>query len=195
MNSLPGAGSRPSASRPRSYDGGYMEFGKRAEEAVLEFLRRRPGVLGVDDLRDLRPMQKADVDCSIETADGRSTLAEIKGDKHLGKSGNVLFEALRINHTAPPHRAVTLGWSARSPATYFLYYAPNATRGESIYQCRADALRQHVQRYTRRVRKQTRIDYVETDGIKSTVNLLIPLDECQSIFQIYDLRLSGSAKW
>lgn len=173
-------GTRPSSTRTRSYNGGYMDFGKQAEETVLRFLKGRPEVIGVDDFRDLRPLQEADVDCSIKTSDGRVTLAEIKGDKWLGKSANVLFEVLRINHTAPPDRAVTLGWSARSPATYFLYYAPTF---RAIYQFRASELRERVQEYTQEVRDKTRLDYVKTDAIKSTVNILLPYERCKDICQ------------
>tara|TARA_Y100000310_G_scaffold345377_1_gene464282 strand:- start:2505 stop:3071 length:567 start_codon:yes stop_codon:yes gene_type:complete len=161
----------PSADRPRSYDGGYMEAGRTAEKKVMAWLERQPWVLGLDDLRSLRPLREADVDLGIKLIDGRATLAEIKSDNHLGIKGNFLFEALRINHTAPPDRAVTLGWSARSPARWLLYYAPSFDR---VYQIEMDDFRAALQDYTREIRKKSRIDYVETDKIKSTVNVLIP---------------------
>lgn len=161
----------PSADRKRSYDGGYMAAGKRAEEIVLEWLMTRPWVVDVEDLRPYRPMREADVDCSIALTDGRVTLAEIKSDRHLGVSKNFLFEVLRINHTAPPDAAVKLGWSARSPARYGLLYAPVT---KIIHKISMDDYRAALQDYTKEVRRKTNISYVETDRIKSTVNILIP---------------------
>lgn len=172
------------AEKPRSYSGNYMDVGKNAETIVMAFLRKRPEVVGIQDYRDLKPVQEADVDCAIKTIDGRVTLAEIKSDYHLGKSGNVLFEVLRINHTAPPDHALTLGWSGRTPATYLLYYAPQV---EKIYRCRTDDLRKAFQTYTKTARKGTTISIVETDTIKTTINVLIPWEYCKDIFQIYSL--------
>lgn len=176
----------PSADRMRSYDSGYMQAGKKAENIVMQWLREQPWTIGVDDLRPLRIMQEADVDCTIKTADGRITLAEIKSDKHLGISKNVLFEALRINHTCVADKAVTLGWSARSPAKWLLYYAPSV---QKIYQMTMDDLRRACQKYTNEVRKRAFIDYVPTDNIKSTVNILIPKEYVESMdsFKIHDL--------
>lgn len=165
------ADSRPIATRERSYSGGYMAAGKAAEEAVLSWLQQAPWVVGIEDLRSLRVMREADVDCSVTLIDGRVTLAEIKSDRHLGKSGNFLFETLRINHTAPPEKAMVLGWSARSPARQLLYYAPSFRAVHSILM---DEFRRAMQGYTEESRRKTRFDYVETDTIKSTVNILIP---------------------
>jgi len=172
------------ATKTRSYDGDYMDAGKTAEAIVMDFLRSNPEVIGVEDIRKLRPMQAADADCIIYNADGTIAIAEIKSDKYLGKSGNVLFEALRINHTAPPDKAATLGWTARSPATYFLFYAPY---NDSIYQCRADDLRAAFQKYTAEAREQSRYRLVPTDNIKSTVTYLIPWKYCEDIFTIHEL--------
>lgn len=164
---------QPTAERKRSYSGDYMAAGKRAEEVVLAWLTKRPWVIGVADLRDLRVMQEADCDCSVSLLDGRITLAEIKSDRHLGSSGNFLFESLRLNHTAPPDRAVTLGWSARTPARLLLYYAPQPN---SVHLISTDDFRRSLQQYTDKCRKSSRISYVETDKIKSTINILIPAE-------------------
>jgi len=162
---------RPQNSCERSYNGHYMKAGQAAEARVLGWLEVHSGVIGVEDLRGLRQMREADVDCSVQLVDGRMVLAEIKSDWHLGVSGNVLFETLRINHTAPPDRAVTLGWSARTPARWILYYAPQK---DCIYQISTDDLRSGLQAYTSELRSRSRLSYVETDRIKSTVNVLIP---------------------
>jgi hypothetical protein len=165
----------PSATRERTYDGDYMAAGNKAEKTVMAWLRKRPWVVGVDDLRALRVMREADVDCSITLADGRVTLAEIKSDRHLNnlatEDKNFLFEVLRINHTAPAERAVTLGWSARTPALRILYFSPEDMRLHCIA---TEEFRRALQDYTKEARKLTKISYVPTDCIKSTVNILIP---------------------
>jgi hypothetical protein len=174
------------ADKSRSYSGDYMAVGKLAESIIIPWLRDNPGVVEVNDLTDLRPLQEADVDCSIKLTDGRITLAEIKSDKWLrGESGtNVLFEILRLNHTAPPDRFCVLGWTARSPAKWLLYFSPTLSK---VYKCRFDDLRRCAQRYTREVRKEARIDLVETDSIKSTINILIPWGYCKNIFELHDV--------
>ncbi len=177
------------ADKPRSYEGDYMEAGRKAEEIVLGFLRELPSVLALEDTRNLRVMREADVDCVLHLYDGTCLLAEIKSDSHLGVSGNVLFEVLRINHTCGPDRACVLGWSARSPATWLIYYAPSANR---IYVCRFDDLRRVFQRHTQTKRKATRLSWVDTDAIKSTVNVLIPWEECKDIFRVYDANTAAT---
>lgn len=173
----------PSKDRARSYSGDYMALGQAGEEIAINWLKNRPHVVDYDDLRDLRPMQKADVDCQIFTADGKVALVEIKTDTHLGKTKNVVFEALRINHTCRPDRAVTLGWSARSPAEFILYVAVSVNQ---IWIARFEAFRQAVQQYTQEARRDTRIIYTETDSIKSTINILMPI-QYAGCFKKYDL--------
>lgn len=170
--------------KKRSYNGDYMEVGKKAESIVMSWAKNHPGVLGVEDLTHLRPLQEADVDCSIKTIDGTVTLAEIKSDKYIKPEGNVLFEVLRINHTAPHDKSVTLGWTARSPATWILYYSPTLN---TIFQCRFSDLRKVFQSHTHKKRSRTRISYVSTDSIKSTINILIPFSECSDIFTLHKL--------
>ena len=172
------------ATNGRSYNGALMKAGRAGEEIVLDWLRSRPYIQSVADLRDHAEMRHADIDCSITANDGRILLAEIKSDWYMGISGKVLFEVLRINHTAPPERAATLGWSARSPATTLFYYAPQVG---CIYQCSFGDLRQSFQKYTHEARKQTNISIVETDAIKTTINILVPMSYCESIFKIHRL--------
>jgi hypothetical protein len=176
--------STPSADRPRNYDGGYMALGREGERIVLRWLWQHPTVVGVTDVRELRVTREADIDCFVKTRDGRITLAEIKTDQHLGVTGNVLFEILRINHTAPPEHAVTLGWAARSPARMLFYYAPSMA---AIYACQFNEFRKTVQDWTRVVRAGAKISFVSTDNIKSTINLLVPWHIVSGIFQIQQL--------
>jgi len=172
------------ADKQRSYNGDYMAAGKYAEAICLEFVKRSPSVLAIEDTRNLRVLREADVDCVMHLYDGRCHLAEFKSDAHLGVTGNVLFEVLRVNHTAPPEKSCVLGWSARSPAKFLLYFAPEK---RCIYLCTFDGLRGAFQRYTRDQRKRTRLDWVNTDSIKSTVNVLIPWGYCEEVFTVHDV--------
>lgn len=174
----------PSAENRRSYSGHYAKAGRKAEELIISWLRERPWVINLDDLREDRVMRQADVDVSLQIMDGRNPLAEIKSDYHLGVSGNVLFEVLRLNHTAPPEKACVLGWSARSPATWLLMYAPQKHR---IYHWRFEDYRRAKQLYVSEVRKKTRFDIVPTDNIKTTVNILIPWKYCEATCTIHEL--------
>lgn len=179
----------------RSYVGGMMTKGKVGEQVVLSWLRARPHVLEVDDLRDLRPMQKADVDACIFTRDGLNALCEIKLDRHLGQGGNVLFEIMRVNHTASPDRACTLGWSMRSPATWLLYYAPKES---SVYVFRFAAFRSAFQKWTDEKRRAEsggnaqigafNMRWINTDKIKSTLAVLVPLTAFpQGSYTVFDV--------
>lgn len=170
--------------KPRTYNGDYMELGKLGEGQVLRWLQSNTQVIGVDDLRDLRPMQTADVDCSIHLTDGRVHLAEIKTDSWLGKSDNMIFEVLRINHTAAPDLSCVLGWSAKSPARWIIWYAPAVN---SIYLISSDDFRKAMQAYTNDNRASITMDYTPTDKIKSTVSILVPSRYWKSYTKIYKL--------
>lgn len=173
------------ADKERSYDGDYMQAGRTGEEIVMKFLRTLPSVESVTDYRNLGTAQQDDVDICILFTSGRTELAEIKSDKHMREGGNVLFEVLRINHTVrESFKACVLGWSARSTAKYVFYYAPSESR---IYQCALADLRLSFQRYTQTARKTTRFAFVETDKIKSTLNVLIPWEYCKDILHRWDV--------
>lgn len=174
--------SRPDRTRQRSYNGEYMDVGRQAEEIVLSFLRARESVQCVDDFRDVESYQQREIDCVIYWKKGGKNHAEIKSDYHLGKSGNVLFEILRINHTAPTPACSTLGWSIRSEATLLFYYAPQES---AIYRCTMDDFRRAYQRYTEHMRDRVRTTWVNTDAVKSTLNVLIPWEWCKDIFTIF----------
>jgi hypothetical protein len=176
------------AFKPRSYSGDYMKAGLAGQSIVLDLLKRRPEILGVIDWSDLEAVQPADIDCAIRTKSGHVILAEIKSDSYLGKTGNVLFEVLRINHTCDPEFSMGLGWTARTPAKYIFYYAPSVNK---VYKFNTIGLRQSMQRYTREKRKSTRLDIVETDSIKTTINILIPIEYCKGAYEIYDIQQSN----
>lgn len=168
-----------------TYAGHYMDKGKHAEKLVMDWLRSRPDVRAVHDYRDHRLMQKYDVDIGVDLIDGRTILAEIKHDEHLGKSDNVLFETLRLNLNAPPERAAVLGWSARTPAQRLYWYAPAVN---SIYECAPYEMRRALQAYLSKCKAnnvQPKVVWINTDPGVTTQNILIPMRFCDSLFQVY----------
>jgi len=171
------------ANKQRSYHGDYMETGKIGEKIVINFLEDNPKILKVHDWSELQVVQFADIDCAIVTKTGQVVLAEIKSDKHLGVTGNVLFEVLRINHTCHPDFSCNLGWSGKTPAKFIFYYAPNVSK---IYKFETRSLRKAMQMYTKKTRKKMRLDVVETDNIKTTINILIPISYFNGDYKVYE---------
>ena len=171
--------------KERSYDGDYMKVGKTGEAIVAAWLRQRAHVASVTDLSNLPTWQDLDVDLRVLLHSGKSFLAEVKTDQHLGKSGNVLFEILRIYHTADARYCAKSGWSIRTMAEWIFYYAPSV---EQLYTFKTMDLRGAFQRYTHEARQQTRQIWVNTDRIKSTLNVLIPFEEyCADICTIHNM--------
>ena len=168
----------------RSYEGAMMEKGKAGESIVWRWLQDHPEVIDVDDLRELRQMQKADVDFAIYNEDGTVYLAEVKSDQYLRMGGNVTFEFMRINHTAPHDKACVLGWTARTPARFVMFYASSE---QHVYVFTTLVLRRMMQRFTQNKRPsrgewinalpEMKMRWVSTDAIKSTLCFFIPLSE------------------
>lgn len=179
----------PSAENHNSYNGHYMTVGRNAERVVMEWLKNRPSIVGIDDLRNLRAMQEADVDMSIRLYDGRVALAEIKSDWWLGVSGKIIFEILRLNHTCTTDSSCVLGWSARSPAKWLLFYAPQV---KAIYKISFDDYRSAMQRFTQEEEPHKHIVTVRTDRIKTTLNLLIPEKYMAEGLKIYRIRSNNT---
>jgi len=177
------------ADRPRSYRGGLMAQGKRAEEAVLRWLRGRPGVASVADVRDQEGFQRLDVDFVVTTTDGRSVLVEAKSDERLSQTPVILFEMLRVNHSAPPDRACVLGWSARTPASTLIYFSASQHR---VFVTQTAALRKAFQRYTKDARDKVQLRWIATDAGKSTLAALLPWDAVKGCFEVHDLPQEGA---
>lgn len=156
----------------RSYNGDYMVRGRVAESVVRAWLTDHPDVVGLTDLTDVVPMREVDSDFTIRLRNGTNPIAEVKHDHNLGRTGNMLFESMRINHKAPPHACSVLGWSVRTQAQWILWYGPQVCQ---VWQISADGLRTGYQRYTDKARDRSRMVWVNTDNIKSTLNILIPL--------------------
>lgn len=169
------------ASNSRSYNGAMMDKGKVGENVILRWLRACPDVIEVEDFREARILQKADVDFGIYNHDTSIMFAEVKTDHHLKEGGNILFEYLRINHTAQPGNACVLGWTARTPAKLVIFYAPKEQRA---YVIEAKVMRWAFQKHTSDNRPsksawfntlpQMNMIYVSTDNIKSTLSCCIP---------------------
>jgi hypothetical protein len=173
----------PSASRPRSYSGGYMDAGKVGEAIFLKFLRADPDTACVLDVRSDKHWQDCDVDFRVRRGTGEWWSVEGKYDRHLDKTGNVLFELFRVNHTAPQQRLYVVGWSVRSAAEHLLFYAPSTHTIHSIRMLQyrlacANAVRQG----------KCRCDLVPTDEKKTTINAYFPQKFVQemSSYQVYD---------
>lgn len=170
--------------KPRSYNGDYMEIGKEGEKIVIEWLKSRPNVLNLTDYREIREIHEADIDVGVKLYTGQICLAEIKTDTHLGISGNILNEVLRINHNSKPRYAGYLGWTLRSPAEFLLYYAPNRII-PAIYKGRFAEMRNVLQKYTQENKVQFQV--TRTNKTKTTYNLLIPEKEYLNVFTVYEL--------
>lgn len=153
----------------KSYTGDLMKVGKSNEEIILEWLKNN--YKGVLDFRDIRLVQRADIDCGVETADGKIILAEIKSDKWISESGNFCFENHRINHFVKD-KWFYLGWGYRSPAQFLIVRNPDS-RETFIFDF--SELRKSVGGHIANVGKNLRIAIVETDKQKTTFNYLIPM--------------------
>lgn len=171
-------------SKNRSYDGDYMSDGQRGEQIVIEWLSNRDEIESIIDVRQDQSMQRDDVDLQI-TTNQKIVLIEIKTDKHLGLSNNILFEKARINHvTTDSANCVTLGWSVRSSADWIIYYGPSVNK---LYLIRLHDLQRAFQKYSKDARDKINVKIIPTDEIKSTVNVLIPMSYVERNIQIIDL--------
>jgi hypothetical protein len=161
-----------------------MAVGEHAEKIIKDWLERSD--FTIVDCRCDKEYQEKEIDYKIVVNDTFVT-AEIKSDYHLGETDNVLFEVLRINHTASPEHAMKIGWSARTEADRLLFYAPQSNK---IYKISTDDYRKTMQEYTEEVRAETSITFVETDNIKSTINFLIPMEYFKDRFEVFDPELT-----
>jgi len=171
----------------KSWNGELMKKGKAAEEKVLNWLKNRNNIKEIIDFREWRLTQRLDVDCGIETIDGKIILAEIKSDIHLGNSLNFLFEIFRINHFIHPDKIFYLGWAFRSPAKYLLYFSP---KENSIYRFLFSDIRLQIGQYVSRCEKNNNpnICWVYTDRQKTTCNLLIPKNIFDGFLDKYSIK-------
>lgn len=192
--------SRPSKNKPPSYDGGYMAVGKHAENIVINWLTSQSWCQSLQDVRDDAQMRHDDVDVIVIPSDEPVSTelrllirnhdplrVEIKSDKYLGVSNNMLFETYRIWHDSKPGQAMTLGWSARSTAHIIVWYAASV---HSLYIIRLDDLQRAFQDYTRNARRGVKSRFIATDATKTTHNVYIPMEYVASKIHIVKLEAS-----
>ena len=160
----------------KTYNGELMRIGTENEQIILEWLKVRGN--SIIDFREFRLAQRIDVDFGIETIDGNIVLAEIKSDKSIVETGNLLFECYRINHFVKD-KWFYLGWGWRSPAQQLIIRNP--ITGE-IFVFNFNRLRSFIGSYIADVGKQLRTCIVETDKQKTTFNFLIPMSKLKGIY-------------
>ena len=152
-------------------DSNLLLVGQDAESIVMDFLNSFKQITKKDDLRLDKEWQEKDVDYRIETANGEM-LIEVKSDQHIGKSGNVLFELIRLHHTAKSEHCAYIGWSVFSAADRIFVWCPPTRK---LYIFKTPDLRRAMQGYTYEQRKSMRIEIVVTDTKRTTINILVPL--------------------
>jgi hypothetical protein len=155
-----------------------MEVGSKVEAIIMDYLRSQRRVASVQDLRDIPEFRAQDVDFCVIMEDGRRVLVEVKSDYYLGQSGNILFELNRVYHDS---KSVQIGWSARTPAEWVIYYGPQI--GE-IWQVKTCNLQQAFHAYLIAEGNKARIISVPTDAKVTTINVLIPEHYIQNIHKV-----------
>lgn len=148
---------------------GLYQTGLKTEMLVRRFLESLDFVQAIEDVRDNPDYQRREIDYVVSTP--RGTLAfEVKHDRHLGRSGNVLFELCRIHHTA--QKPAYLGWSVFSEADYFAIWGMQVER---LYVFQARRFKASVQRYVATNRPRIQYTTIVSDPLRTTVCLLVPL--------------------
>jgi len=147
--------------------------GQDAESIVQDFLHSwKSHITQVEDLREDTTWQERDVDFRVHMRTGTKLLIEVKSDKWLGVSRNVLFEVLRIHHTATPEHCARLGWSIFSGADRFFVWSPEI---KSLYVFKTEDFRRAMQNYVKASRREANVSIVPTDSKRTTFNILVPI--------------------
>lgn len=158
--------------RSRSYSGDMMREGSDGEARAYDFLSRLSHA-HIEDVRSDSFWQQRDVDYLFTRMDDSVLTVEVKSDRHIAQSGNVLFELARLHHTSRDVCAY-LGWSVFTEADRLLVWCPPAER---LYVFVVSELRSAMQRYTQKTRQLMKLNIVSTDTLRTTINILIPLTE------------------
>lgn len=156
--------------KQQSYNGDYMAVGAYAEAIVAKNIEKIfKGAHIKNDVRSDRAWQRADVDFLLGVQGLKGFIpVDVKSDKHLGRSSNVLVE-LRRNYL---NGTIYEGWFTRSKAKYILYYAP---LDNSVLVLNLPKLRAYVAAKPGHYTEKT----VWSDNSKTTTVLLIPLVELE----------------
>ncbi len=150
-------------------DGRLMGIGKEGEAVAFAFMSNLSHA-GIEDVRADPVWQARDVDYRFTRMDGSTINVEVKSDRHIATTGNVLFELLRIHHSA--ERCAYLGWSVFSWADRLLVWCPPAER---LYLFEVLALREAMQTYTQEARQSMKLRVIATDTQRTTISVLVPL--------------------
>lgn len=182
----------PSREVVTDYDNGqYAQVGRLGESLVASYLNyvfhdEYGPTVRIVDLRHDKAMQHADVDFLVTLPSGNVIFTEVKTDTYLGMTGNVLFETMRIYGDSPADMAFRLAWGPRSAATWLIIWAPNADP-PAFFHCRMASLR-HVARChvmaAVTAGQPVNVKWVPTSENTTTECILVPWDECESIFRV-----------
>lgn len=161
----------------RSYSDQLMTIGKENEEKVINYLIDECNVRNTEhyiDVRDLKEHQDDEVDLII-----KGSKFEIKGDKHINSKGNLFFETQRVNHFSKTH-PTSDGWGWKSKAD--LLVVRNWETGETfIFDFKE--LRERVQiLHSDYSGNRLQMTVVETDKVKTTYGLLIPMRHLRDLY-------------
>jgi hypothetical protein len=143
--------------------------GSFAESLALQFLRSRPPVARVEDVRHDRDYQRKEIDFVAHRWQGDPVTFEVKHDFHMQQTGNFPYELLRVHHTA--ETPAYWGWTFFSKADHFLVVTPE----ESIYVFTPGNVRRGMQAYVKAAGTRTQMRWIETDEMRTTCILLVPL--------------------
>ena len=163
------------------YRGDQEEYGAEAERVVFRFLESYPGYIEHRDLRKDSLYMNRQVDFGINILN-RWILAEVKGDSHLGKTGNVLYELRRQIVSPEGLVRVDDGWSVRSRADCVLFYASSVKR---IYWFDMTEYRRGFMRYTAAMNGQVPVHPCQLTRGRTAYNCYIPIEYCEH--QVYEL--------
>lgn len=156
----------------QTYAGELMQIGNEGESVVQDFFAYVLRGVQLDDVRRDPAWQEKDVDFRAHFSTGVLNI-EVKSDRWIDRSENVLFELCRIHHTAQPKYCAYLGWSVFSAADRVLVWCAPSSR---LFVFEADQMRAGMQRYTQKARKDMNLAIVDTDEQRTTINILVPLD-------------------
>jgi len=166
----------------KSYNGVLMKNGTDNENKILEWIKLNSK--DILDFREFRLSQRMDIDFGIETLDGTILLAEVKSDKWISESGNLLFEWNRINHYVD-NKWFYLGWGWRSPAQLIIIRNPNT--GETFV-FNFFNLRKFIGLHVNENGRNLKFTIVETDKQKTTFNILIPMSKLKHLYKKYIIK-------
>jgi len=185
---------RGDGTRAPSYDGNLMALGLEGEACAAHFLALAAAAgRDIVEFQDMRPHKQYfmyDVDFTCMLPSGCPILVEVKTDKHLGVTDNVLLEWSRFRALAAPRDALYTGWCFRSVADVLMYYAISVHK---FYFARLPLLAERAQAWVLQ-RLPDKPQVVEcifpaqwttcTDNTRITYNYLIPFKVLQDLFVV-----------